>query len=61
MEDLKHRHAMELEAMKQAGANTRQANELQAEAEREVFRAEQEQAQTIEEMTPPVLPPAEGV
>ena len=60
MEDLKHRHAMELEAMKQAGANTRQANELQAEAEREVFRAEQEQAQTIEEMTPPVLPPAEG-
>ena len=61
MEDLKHRHAMELEAMKQAGANTRQANELQAEAEREVFRAEQEQAQTIEEMTPPVLPPVEGV
>lgn len=61
MEDLKHRHAMELEAMKQAWANTRQANELQAEAEREVFRAEQEQAQTIEEMTPPVLPPAEGV
>ena len=61
MEDLKHRHAMELEAMKQAGANTRQANELQAEAEREVFRAEQEQAQTIEEMAPPVLPPAEGV
>lgn len=61
MEDLKHRHAMELEAMKQAGANTRQANELQAEAEREVFRAEQEQAKTIEEMTPPVLPPDEGV
>lgn len=61
MEDLKHRHAMELEAMKQAGANTRQANELQAEAEREVFRAEQEQAKTIEEMSPPVLPPDEGV
>jgi hypothetical protein len=61
MEDLKHRHAMELEAMKQAGANTRQANELQAEAEREVFRAEQEQAQTIEEMAPPPIPPVEGV
>ena len=59
MEDLKHRHAMELEAMKQAGANTRQANEIQAEAEKEVFRAEQEQAKTIAEMTPPEVPPME--
>jgi len=50
MEQLKHKGAMELEALKQSGADSRQAAELNAEAEREVFRAEQAQAKTIAEL-----------
>lgn len=50
MENIKHRNAMELEEMKQIGANTRQANELQADAAKEVFEAQREQERTIAEM-----------
>lgn len=49
MENLKHQHAMELEALRQQGQNTRQTEKLVADAEKTTFEAQAKLDQTIAE------------
>lgn len=47
LENLKHQHALELEAMKQEGATNREDAKLMADAKKTAFEAEQEMKQTL--------------
>ena len=47
MENLRHKHAIELESLKQQGQNSRQTEKLVAEAEADAFKAKTEMDKTI--------------